>query len=134
MRAVLDTNVLVSALLFGGIPETVLRRGLEGGFVLISSATLLDELEDIITGRFAFARNRARLIRDELEAVVDLVEPDRLPAVSRDPDDDHVLAAAVAGLADAVVTGDKDLLVLEQHEGVAILTARSFWDGLPQTS
>lgn len=134
MRAVLDTNVLVSALLFGGIPEAVLRRGLEGGFVLISSATLLDELEDILTGRFAFARNRARLIRDELEAVVDLVEPDRLPAVSRDPDDDHVLAAAVAGLADAVVTGDKDLLVLEQHEGVAILTARSFWDGLPQTS
>lgn len=124
VRVVLDTNVLISALLFGGVPEVLLRRGLEGEFVMISSGTLLDELEDTLIGRFAFARNRARLTRDEFEAVMDLVHPPTVPSASRDPDDDHVLAAAV-------VTGDKDLLVLEEHEGVAILTPRGFSETLP---
>lgn len=128
---VLDTNVLISALLFGGVPEALLRRGLDGDLVMFSSETLLDELEDTLVGRFAFARRRARLTRDELEAVVELVEPQTLPSASRDPDDDHVLAAAVAGVADAIVTGDKDLLVLEAYDGVAILTPRGFWETLP---
>lgn len=127
---VLDTNVLVSALLFGGLPEALLRRGLEGGFVMVSSEVLLDELEDVLIRRFAFARSRARLTRDELEAVVDLGDPQTVPRASRDPDDDHVIAAALTGAADVIVTGDKDLLVLEEHEGVAILTPRSFSDAL----
>lgn len=126
MRVVLDTNVLISALLFGGLPERLLRRGLDGAFDMVSSETLLDELEDKLRDRFAFGRARARLVREELEAAVDLVAPEEVPAVARDADDDHVLAAAVAGSADVIVTGDKDLLVLGQHAGVAILTVREF--------
>ncbi len=126
MRVVLDPNVLISALLFGGVPEQPLRRGLDGSFDMASSETLLDELEDKLRDRFRFGRARARLVREELEAAVDLAVPEEVPAVARDADDDHVLAAAVAGSEDVIVTGDKDLLVLERHAGVRIMTVGEF--------
>jgi len=126
VRVVLDTNVVISALLFGGVPEQLLRRGLDGSFEMVSSETLLDELEDKLRDPFGFGRARARLVREELEGAVDLAVPEEVPAVARDADDDHVLAAAVAGSADVIVTGDKDLLVLEHHAGVRIMTIREF--------
>ncbi|MPZ87836.1 MAG: putative toxin-antitoxin system toxin component, PIN family [Nitriliruptorales bacterium] len=128
VRVLLDTNVLISALLFGGLPEALLRRGLEGAFVMISSEVLLDELEDKLLQRFEFGRAQSRLVRQELDLASDNVLPQTVPAASRDPDDDHVLAAAVAGLADWIVTGDKDLLVMGRHRGIAIVTPRSFWE------
>jgi predicted nucleic acid-binding protein len=63
------------------------------------------------------------------EAIVEVPSGSLLP-VSRDPDDDHVLAAAVVGEADCIVTGDKDLLVLDPYEGIRIVTPREFLDVL----
>jgi hypothetical protein len=130
MRVVLDTNVLISAILFGGLPEELLRRGLEGAFLMVTSDTLLDELEDTLQARFGFPRIRSRLVRQELEAVADLVTVEVVPARWRDPDDDHVLAAAAAGGAHCVVTGDRDLLVLQRHGPIAIITPRALQDAL----
>lgn len=131
MRVLLDTNVLVSAILFGGLPRGLLDRGLRGEFVLVSCDALLDELEDVLRDRFEFDRSAARMTRAELEAVADLAIPCEVPAVSRDADDDVVLAAAIVGQVDVIVTGDRDLLVLGEHQGVPICTPRQFTDVHP---
>ena len=130
MRVLLDTNVLVSAIVFGGLPRQLLDAVLQGRIVFVTGDELLDEVEDVLRDRFGFDRSAARLVRAETEVVADLVEPRDVPAVSRDPDDDVVLATAVAGTVDAIVTGDKDLLVLEAHQDVPILTPRQFVDRL----
>lgn len=128
MRVLLDTNVLVSAILFGGLPRRLLDLALRGDLDLVTSVALFDELEDVLRDRFAFERAAARATRAELEAVADLAAPTTVPAVSRDPDDDVVLATAVVGAADVVVTGDRDLLVLGSHAGIPVWTPRQFAD------
>jgi uncharacterized protein len=126
VRVLLDTNVLISAILFRGLPRSLLDRAIRGELDLVTSHALLDELERILTDRFQVPSELARLARSELEILTEVVVPDDVPAVSRDPDDDQVLAAAVAGEAEAIVTGDRDLLILETHRGIAILSPADF--------
>lgn len=126
MRVLLDKNVLISAILFRGLPRSLLDRAIRGELDLVTSPVLLDELEKILTDRFQVPSELARLARSELEILADVVVPDDVPAVSRDPDDDQVLAAAVVGDVEAIVTGDRDLLVLETHRGIAILAPAEF--------
>lgn len=128
MRVLLDTNVLVSALLFGGLPRRLLDSAIRGDLDLVSSVGLLDELEDVLQESFEFERGAARMTRTELEAITGLVTPAALPPTSRDPDDDLVLATAIAAHADAIVTADKDLLVLGSIAATPILTPRQFLD------
>lgn len=129
MRVLYDTNVLVSAILFGGLPRRLLQRALRGEVDLVSGPTLLDEFEDVLVERFGFERSAARLTRTEIEAVSELVLPSTVPRLSRDPDDDVVLATAAAGEVAVIVTGDKDLLVLGAYAGIPIRTPRQFDDG-----
>lgn len=124
MRVVFDINVLLSALLFGGLPRTLLELALRGDLLLVTSVELLDELEDVLTRKARFSRAAARLSRAELEQIARIVDPERVAGVSRDPDDDVVLAVAVAGCARAIVTGNQDLLVLEAHQGIPVLSPR----------
>lgn len=128
MRVLLDTNVLVSAVLFGGLPRRLLDHVIRGGVELVTGVALLDEFEDVLHERFAFDRSAARLTRAEIEAVADLAEPTTVASVCRDADDDVVLATAVAGNATMIVTGDRDLLVLRSHDGIDICTPRQFAD------
>jgi uncharacterized protein len=126
VRVLLDTNVLISAILFRGLPRTLLSGAIRGELDLVTSPALLDELEAVLTRRFEFPPELARAVMGELESLADVVVPDDVPAVSRDPDDDQVLAAAVAGDVEAIVTGDADLLVLEMHRGIRILKPSDF--------
>lgn len=128
MRVLLDTNVLVSAVLFGGLPRRILEGVARGEFELVTGVELLDELEGVLVERFGFQRGAARLIRAEIEAVAELAVPTALPAASLDLDDDVVLATATAGAVAVIVTGDKDLLVLESHADIPIRTPREFHD------
>lgn len=122
MRVLLDTNVLVSAVLFGGIPHALLRSAIEGRLRLVTSSHLLDELEEVLEGKFGFSRAAAVETRAELETLGKLVEPAEVPRVCRDPDDDEVLAAAMLGEASVIVTGDRDLLDFGSYQGIEILT------------
>lgn len=130
MRVLLDTNVLVSAVLFGGLPQDLVERAFRGEFELVTSEALLDELEAVLRDRFDRPAVLARALRDEVASIANVRRPPQLPHVTRDPADDMVLAAALDGRADRIVTGDKDLLVLGAYREIAIVTVRQFVEGL----
>jgi putative PIN family toxin of toxin-antitoxin system len=127
MRVVADTNILISALLFGGLPGKFLDLALRRRFTLVTSKALLDELDEKLRGKFAVSESDALAIRAKLEGHANLVEPDfELNAVPDDPDDNRVLECAVAGQADWIVSGDRHLLGLVRHAGIEIVTVRQF--------
>ena len=130
-RFVLDTNVVLSGLLWRGPPYSLLTHSAQqAGLQLFSSPALLDELADVL-GRPSMTRRLGQIDRaahevlsNYVQAVV-VLEVVPLPQpVCRDPDDDAVLALALQAQADVIVSGDQDLLVLGSFEGISILTAR----------
>jgi uncharacterized protein len=126
VRVVLDTNVLVSALHFGGRPRRLLDDVLRGDHTLIIGPAILRELEAVLVETCGWASDRAAAVRAELEAIAEAVTPVEVPRVCRDRDDDQILAIAITGAADALVTGDADLLALGVHGGVNITSVVDF--------
>jgi uncharacterized protein len=128
-RVVADTNIYISALMFGGLPGAFLDLAFVGSFTLITSSVLLDELDEKLRGKFEIAPPDADLIRSRLENVAEVVSPAySLSVITEDPDDNRVLECAIAGRADIIVSGDRHVLKLGGYEGIIILTARQFMD------
>lgn len=130
-RAVYDTNVLLSALLFGGtVFDELMEATIDGRVELISSPFIVNELDRILREKFSIPL----AIRCEFVATVRrrsmLVSPRTIPRViKRKRDDNAILACADVGGAHVIVTGDKkDLLVLKQYRGIPIVTPRTFYD------
>jgi putative PIN family toxin of toxin-antitoxin system len=127
MRVVADTNVFISALLFGGLPGEFLRLALLREFTLVASSTLLDELDGKLRGKFAISDRDALAIRAKIEAGATVVNPNiELHAVPDDPDDNRVLECALAGKANCIVSGDRHLLRIGNCEGIEIVSVRQF--------
>jgi putative PIN family toxin of toxin-antitoxin system len=127
VRVLLDTNVLVSGLHFrGSAPRQCLELAIGGRVQLVTSPQLLAELEGVLVDHLSWDAERAAAARGLLEELAMVVTPTARPQVCRDPDDDEVLAAAELGRMEAVVTGDKDLLVLEAYAGAPILAPAEF--------
>lgn len=129
MRAVIDTNVLLSGLIWHGTPHRLIEQIRAGTLTLITSPALLAELDEVIRRpKFHTILVRSQTDPDrtlaELRRLAEIIDPPPLPApVSRDPDDDAVLALAVATQADLIVSGDADLLTLGVHAGIQIVDA-----------
>jgi putative PIN family toxin of toxin-antitoxin system len=127
MRAVADTNVFVSGLLFGGLPRTFLNHATAQGFALITSEEFLNELGETLADKFHFDGADTNQFLEKIRQIAEIVSPNsRLDAVPDDPDDNRVLEAAVSGSADFIVSGDKHLLRLGSHAGIWIVTVRHF--------
>lgn len=129
IRVVADTNIFISALMFGGVPGTFLDLAFQGSFLLVTSSILLDELDEKLRMKFELSPADADLVRSRLEAIAEIIStPITLAVVKDDPDDDRVLECAIAGRADYIVSGDRHLLKLGSYESIPILTVRSFVD------
>lgn len=129
IRVVADTNIYVSALMFGGLPGTFLDLAFLESFTLVASAALLDELEEKLWLKFGVSSDDAAAIRAKLEGIARMVQPDQLlNVVQDDPDDNRVLECAWTGRADYIVSGDRHLLKIGSYEGIPIVTVRQFLD------
>jgi putative PIN family toxin of toxin-antitoxin system len=128
VRAVIDTNVLLAGLLWHGPPHEVLVHVRSERLAMLCSPALLDELSEVLARpKFDAILARIRASREELlseiEQLADVIDPPPLPdPTCRDRDDDHVLAIALAAHADWIITGDHDLLVLQNYHGTSIVT------------
>jgi putative PIN family toxin of toxin-antitoxin system len=133
---VLDTNVIVAALLWEGVPRQLLEALAADPFVtLASSPHLLAELDRVLAKPQLSQRlQQSSLDADQLMAryarLVTIVQPQSVPrVVGGDADDDHVLALAVAAKAAFIVSGDRaHLLPIGRHAGIAIITPREAMD------
>jgi len=128
VRIVLDTNTVISALLWHGAPHNLVAAFRTRPIVVFTSPILLAELADIFTRKkLASAVKASGLSPDQLmqryRRLAMVVHPEPIPpTVVRDPDDDHVLACAITAKADLIVSGDSDLLDLKEYQGIRIVT------------
>ena len=138
IRAVLDTNVLVSAVISErGAPWRMLRAWRDGAFVLVTSPALLNELQRVLVRpHIARAHKRSAqetiALTETLRQRATVVTPrSRVDVIRDDPDDNRVLEAALAGGADYIVSGDRHLLALGEYEGIRVVTPAAFAALLP---
>jgi putative PIN family toxin of toxin-antitoxin system len=129
MRVVADTNIVVSGLMWRGDPSRILDAGRAGKIQLWTTFALLAELEDVLR-REKFASRLASAVVDPRDlilgyaALASVIEPvDIEPVVLDDPDDDAVIACAIAAHCEVIVSGDSHLLDLKQYQGIRIVTA-----------
>ena len=131
MKLVADTNTLVSGFLWDGLPSRLLDAGLTGRCSLYTSDELLIELDETLHAPKFSERLSSRghsaesLVRKFRQACHEIPPPPPVVAPDlRDADDLHVLACAVAVPVGLIVSGDKDLLILQSFQGIPIVTAR----------
>jgi len=128
MKAILDTNVLISAYVFpGGRPEAVYRLALEGRLEIGTSRTLLAELGRVLGQKFGWIPDRVEAAVAQMTRIAAVVEPSEVVQVIRaDPLDDRVLEAARAFDADVIVSGDRHLLDLGTWSEIEIISPAEF--------
>lgn len=127
-RIVLDTNVLISAILFGGTPRRVLDLVISGSVDCTLSIAILDELRDVLQRpKFGFPADVCLHITEELHGVCDIITPSvRVDAIPSDPDDNRILECAVEAHAHYIVSGDPHLLDLGTFERIRILSPADY--------
>ena len=128
-RLVIDTNAFVSRLLLPkSVPALAVRKAVDSGHVLVSEATM-NELADVLSrpkfDAYITLEERQQFFRS-LARIVELIPVVYPVQVCRDPQDDRMLEVAVNGIADLVVTGDRDLLTLERFQEIPIISPAAY--------
>lgn len=128
MKVVLDTNVLVSALLFGGTPLDVVSLAQSSAIDVVTSETALSELLAVLSRPRFRERLRsigvsARTLVSRYRALAVITEPAPLPGLCEDPADDEFIALGIAADADVIVSGDRHLLACAKTSPILIVTA-----------
>ena len=131
IAAVCDSNVYISAIVFGGIPRDVVMLGEQEQIQLLVSPGLVSEVERVLACKFEWEQRRVRRICQPLWETARLVKPATNVSVCRDPKDNHLLALAMDGEARYLITGDSDLLVLSPFHAIQIVTPARFLDKKP---
>ncbi|MDB5178537.1 MAG: PilT protein domain protein [Patescibacteria group bacterium] len=126
MRVLFDTNILIKILARRG--ELLVFRNLllHNEVAHITSEFILDETERVLVEALGLTKQKAKAATRALAKVSEVVTPTTIEQICRDPSDDHILAAAIAGRVDYLVTADQDLLVLGEHKGIRIMTMADF--------
>ena len=124
LRVVLDTNVLISAIISEGKPRELLKRGIANQFSIVTSNLILKEIALVLQRpKFKTSEDEIHRIIRALARSADVVKvKSKFKAVREDPKDDMIIQTAYDGHADMIVTGDSHLLRLENYRGIKIIT------------
>lgn len=128
MIATLDTNVLVSGTLFGGIPGSIINAAVDRRFTLALSPAILSEYENVLSrSKFGLLGEAVKVLVRDMESHAFMVYPTKMhQIVAEDPEDDAIIDCAVEAGADVIVSGDGHLTQLKRVEGIAVVTPTMF--------
>ena len=127
MKIVVDTNVVISGVFFGGNPRKIVEAIVDGAIDAYATAEIVDEYMEIIESMIARKQGKISLsILSPLFSSLKVIEGKTDIAICRDPDDDKFIECAVEAKALYIVSGDKDLLDIEAYDGIQIITAKEF--------
>lgn len=130
-RVVIDTNVLISGTLWGGKPGLIIREYQQGRFSLLISPFILAELASFLEKYQVKPEQRETILKEFNIKPIKIIPPKKV-AICRDKKDNQVLNLCLAGRADFLVTGDKDLLTLKKFERTKIVKPRKFLEIIGQ--
>ena len=127
-KVVLDTNILISAVVFGGKPREILKQAIEGKIRLAVSAPIIEEIREVLgRDKFRYPAQMINFIIGELESIAEFVEPqEKIEIIEKDEDDNRILECAAAFGADVIISGDNHLLDLKMYKGMRIIKASDF--------
>lgn len=129
MKIVIDTNVLISGVFFGGFPRKILSSIVNREITACATSEIIDEYEEVVQEMIEQkAGHIDRGLLAPLIQTMEVIEPVSHIKVCRDPDDDKFLECAKDSCALYIVSGDKDLLVIEKYENIRIVTAKDFFE------
>ncbi|MBU2560505.1 putative toxin-antitoxin system toxin component, PIN family [archaeon] len=129
MKTVLDTNVIISAFLWEGKPDEVMKQVEAGKVEMYLSAAILEEIERVLEkerlkSSIALSGQSIKIVMNKIYFLANIVNPSvKISRVKKDPDDDKFLECAVECKADCIVSGDRHLLDLGEFRGIKIVTA-----------
>ena len=127
MKIVVDTNVVISGVFFGGNPRRIVEAIVKGSINAYATAEIVDEYMEIIDSMITRKQGKLSLsILSPLFSSLKVIEGKTQIAVCRDPDDDKFLECAVDAKALYIVSGDNDLLDITAYDGIQIITAKEF--------
>lgn len=133
IRAVIDTNVTVSGLLFGGLPLKIIHAALARRFEWVISPVLITELERVLrSDKFSLSDHEIEVLTTPIYGIAEITVPKKtINVITRCPADNRVLECAMEGRCSVIVSGDRrDLLSLKHYHHVEIVTARQLLDRL----
>jgi putative PIN family toxin of toxin-antitoxin system len=128
LKVVLDTNILISAILFGGKTRQILEKAIRGEIRLCLSEPILEEVRGVLQRfKFDYSPEMIQFILTELTGIADFVNPsETINVVLEDPDDNRILECAVEAKANYVISGDFHLLKLSRYLNIEVLNAAAF--------
>ncbi len=131
IKVIVDTNIFVSGTLWKGAPHKVLDLWFEGKFKLVVSVEIVNEYEAVLSKLLNHQQDLVGRILETVRMYSEYVQPVKLPKpICRDPNDEIFLEAALAGKVDYIISGDKDLLVLNNIVNLKIINSRQFLDAI----
>lgn len=126
-RFLLDTNIYISAILFGGKPKEIIDLARDKKVEIIISEYILWEIKEVLSRKFRFPDYRLNVIEHDILSLAQLVRvSSMINVITEHPIDNAILACAIDGHADAIITGDKHILSLKKYRDIPILTPQRF--------
>jgi len=128
LKVVLDTNIYISAILFGGNPERIRKLSKEKELEILISEAIIAEIAEVLRKKFNWESWQISQIIDEIRESATLIIPSQTLSITKgDEDDNRILECAVEGKVQYIVSGDKQhLLPLKEYQGVKILSPSEF--------
>lgn len=127
LRVTADSNIYISALNFGGIPDQLLDLARAGAIQLAISGPILEEISRVLRSKFQWAEDAIVQVQEQISSFAETVNPEEhIEVVTDDPTDNRILECAIAARSEYIVTGDKHLLRLGQFAATRIVNPAKF--------